>query len=138
MKAPDSSTLIAAFAGWHEAHHEALDAIAGARLIGHTMFEFVSVMSRLPEPHRVETRLLADWLKGTFAQPPLVLSAKQTQSAVETLVTSGVTGGAIYDGLVGLIARTHETTLVSLDQRATLTYERLGVDVLVPVRPGRS
>ena len=102
------------------------------------MFEFASVLSRLPEPHRVQPRLLSDWLKSSFAQPPLVLSAKQTQAAVETLVDSGVTGGAIYDGLIGLIARTHGATLVSLDQRATLTYVRLGVDVLVPARHKRS
>ncbi len=138
MKAPDSSTLIAAFAGWHEAHREALDAIAGARLIGHTMFEFVSVLTRLPEPHRVEPRLLTAWLKSTFTQPPLVLTAKQTQAAVETLVAKGVAGGAIYDGLIGLIARTYEATLVSLDQRAMLTYQRLGVDVLVPAHHERS
>ncbi len=60
---------------------------------------------------------------------------------METLVASGVTGGAIYDGLIGLIgliARTHEATPVSLDQGATLTYQRLGVDVLVPARHERS
>ena len=67
MKAPDSSTLIAAFAGWHEALDEALDAITGARLIGHTMFEFVSVLTRLPEPHRVEPRLL---IGGWTARSP--------------------------------------------------------------------
>lgn len=134
MKAPDSSTLIAAFAEWHESHDEAVDAIAGARLIGHTMFEFVSVLSRLPEPHRVESRLLTAWLKSTFTQPPLVLTAKQTQAAVEILVASGVTGGAIYDGLIGLVARTHEATLISLDQRAMSTYQRLGVDLVVPKR----
>jgi predicted nucleic acid-binding protein len=138
VNVPDSSTLIAAFAGWHEAHLEARDAIAGARVIGHTMFEFVSVLSRLPEPHRVEPTLLTDWLKSTFTQPPLVLSARQTQAAVETLVIAGVTGGAIHDGLIGLIARTHEATLVSLDQRAMLTYQRLGVEVLVPARRDRS
>ena len=138
MKAPDSSTLIAAFANWHENHEEAKNAIRGARVIGHTMFEFVSVLSRIPEPHRVDAKLLTDWLKQAFVQPPLVLTAKQTQGAAETLVSSGVTGGAIYDGLIALTAKTHGAALLSLDQRASATYQRLEVEVIDPRRPKRS
>ena len=96
------------------------------------MFEFVSVLSRLPEPHRVDARLLTKWLKRTFAKPPLVLTSKQTQAAVDTIVESGVTGGATYDGLIAVTARTHDATLVSLDQRASMTYARLGVAVIDP------
>ncbi len=132
MKSPDSSTLIAAFASWHEAHAEASEAIVGTRLIGHTMFEFVSVLSRLPEPHRVDAKLLVAWLDKTYSEPPLVLTSQQTKAAIKTLVTSDVSGGAIYDGLIGITARTHNTTLISLDQRAATTYSRLGVIVVDP------
>jgi predicted nucleic acid-binding protein len=132
VKSPDSSALIAAFAEWHEAHDEARASISGARLIGHTMFEFVSVLSRLPEPHRVEPRLLIDWLNAVFGEPPLVLNATETKTAIETLVANGVFGGAMYDGLIAITARTHRATLLSLDERAMRTYQRLDVDVLVP------
>lgn len=138
MNSPDSSTLIAAFAGWHETHETARESIVGTRLIGHTMFEFVSVLSRLPEPHRVDARLLAEWLRRTFLEPPLVLTAKQTQAGVNTLVANGVTGGAVYDGLIALTAAAHGATLISLDQRASVTYSRIGVPVFDPRHPGRT
>lgn len=93
------------------------------------MFEFVSVLSRLPEPHRVDARLLAEWLRRTFLEPPLVLTAKQTQASVSTLVASGVTGGAVYDGLIAFTAAAHGARLISLDHRASVTYSRLGVTV---------
>ena len=71
-------------------------------------------------------------MKRTFAKPPLILTSKQTQVALDPLVKCGVTGGAIYDGLIAVTARTHDATLVSLDQRASMTYARLGVAVIDP------
>lgn len=41
----------------------------------------------------------------------------------------GVTGGSVYDALVGATAVEHDLTLVSLDRRALGTYRELGVRV---------
>ena len=54
MIVADTSVLVAAFASWHEAHAVADERLgSGSRLVGHTAFELVSTMSRLPEPYRV-------------------------------------------------------------------------------------
>lgn len=41
----------------------------------------------------------------------------------------GVSGGGTYDALVGATARHHRATLLTSDERARATYERLGVVV---------
>jgi hypothetical protein len=49
------------------------------------------------------------------------------------MVNAGISGGAVYDGLIGLTAATAECRLLTRDGRASKTYERLGVDYhLVP------
>jgi predicted nucleic acid-binding protein len=45
-----------------------------------------------------------------------------------------ILGGPVYDALIALTAAEHQATLLSLDQRATATYEAAGATVerLVP------
>ena len=71
----------------------------------------------------------ADVLGRRFAGPPLRLSEGELRDLCGTLAEAGVFGGASYDGLVGLEARTHGHVLYSLDRRAHETYRRLGVSV---------
>jgi len=40
----------------------------------------------------------------------------------------GITGGGVYDALVGEAARTNGRRLLTRDHRARRTYELLGVD----------
>ena len=49
-----------------------------------------------------------------------------------------ISGGAVYDALVGAAARQHRRRLVSADARARAVYEALGVEVelLSAPRPG--
>jgi hypothetical protein len=44
---------------------------------------------------------------------------------------AGVFGGASYDGLVALEAAAHGRTLLTLDERAQVTYQRMGVSFRV-------
>lgn len=129
MKAPDTSVLIAALVSWHESHDVAREAIRGSRLIAHTQFEMLSVLTRLPEPNRVDGALVAEFLALVFPAPPLALTGAALRRAPVKLAESGVLGGAVYDGLVALTALAHGATLVSLDKRAETTYARLGVSV---------
>jgi hypothetical protein len=45
----------------------------------------------------------------------------------ERLAARGVFGGASYDGVVALEAAAHGRTVLTLDERARMTYARLGV-----------
>jgi len=40
-----------------------------------------------------------------------------------------ILGGPAYDALIALTAAEHQATLLSLDQRATATYETVGATV---------
>jgi hypothetical protein len=42
-----------------------------------------------------------------------------------------MSGGAVYDALVGAAARQHRLTLISSDMRARPVYEALGVTVAI-------
>lgn len=42
------------------------------------------------------------------------------------LASAGIIGGASYDGLVAMEAKAHGRTLLTLDVRAQLTYQRIG------------
>jgi hypothetical protein len=53
VNAADGSSVIAAFASWHESHDVARRALdAGVRRVEHCALETLSVLTRLPPPHR--------------------------------------------------------------------------------------
>jgi predicted nucleic acid-binding protein len=126
--APDTSVIIAAFASWHENHKAAREALdRGASLIAHCALETYSVLTRLPAPHRVAGAVVAVFLRSRFPRPPLVLPASIHHTLVDRFSAEGITGGAVYDGLVASTAGHHGAMLLTLDPRAEATYARLGV-----------
>ncbi len=127
---PDSSVVIAAFASWNEHHDAAVEALGDIRdLIAHVELETYSVLTRLPEPFRADARLVAEYLREDFPGQRLTLPEQETSTLVERLVEVSITGGAVYDALVGLTASTSGQALLSCDRRAARTYEKLDVDV---------
>jgi predicted nucleic acid-binding protein len=127
--AADSSVLIAAFAGWHEAHDVARDALRERpRLIAHCALETYSVLTRLPHPHRAPGQLVVEFLRDEFHDRPLVPSQELAQALLPTLHDAEVYGGAVYDGLVALTAAEHGARLLTLDVRAEGVYRRCGVE----------
>lgn len=42
------------------------------------------------------------------------------------MAAAGIAGGAVYDALIAAVAVAEDLTLVTLDRRATDTYELLG------------
>ena len=123
-----TSVVIAAFASWHEYHRVALAVLdRRPRLSAQAALETHSVLTRLPPPHRASPRLVRDFLVANFAEPLLTLTPEAHASLISELADTDVAGGAAYDGLIGAVAREHGATLVTLDQRARLTYHRLGV-----------
>src|SRR3954469_15629039 len=68
----------------------------------------------------------ADVLARRFPDSPLQIAPDERGYLLQTLAAAGVFGGATYDGLVALEAAAHEQNLLTLDQRAQITYRRLG------------
>jgi predicted nucleic acid-binding protein len=127
--APDTSVLIAGFATWHEAHQSAVRALnRGVHLIAHTAVETYSVLTRLPPPHRVAPEVAHAYLTDVTSADYLTLDARSHRDLVKYLAEHDVTGGAIYDALVGSTAKAAGATLLTRDGRALRAYELLQVE----------
>ena len=130
MKAVDSSVVIAAFATWHEHHAIASGAMAGRpRLVAHAAVEAYSVLTRLPPPHRAHPSIVHAFISERFSEPFLVLSDTGYQELLATIAARQILGGPAYDALIAFTAAEHQATLLSLDQRAAVTYEAVGARV---------
>lgn len=57
------------------------------------------------------------------------MSSDAYDRLVQTLGSHGITGGQVYDALVGALANDAAAVLVTRDERAKPTYEALGVRV---------
>jgi len=99
---------------------------ASRGLSGHAAFEFLSVVTRLPLPKRVHATDAARLARTEFPASRHLPDTVATD-LVDEFANLGITGGAVYDGLVGACARHYGMTLITCDQRAEETYRRLGV-----------
>jgi predicted nucleic acid-binding protein len=126
--AVDTSVVIAAFASWHESHAVAAAVVAeGPALPAPCALEAYAVLTRMPPPHRAGMAIVRDFLRRGFPREHLVLAAEPSSRVVERLVDAGISGGASYDAVIAMIAATHDCQLVTLDERASSTYQRIGV-----------
>lgn len=128
----DTSAAIALVVEDHETHAATVGAVRGRRLglAGHAWFETYSVLTRLPGGLR---RSPADVLRLLAHNFPasVFLGVKESAEFGPELARLGVSGGAVYDALVGAAARQHRRRLVTGDARARPVYEALGVTVEV-------
>jgi predicted nucleic acid-binding protein len=69
-----------------------------------------------------------------FTEPFLTLSEAGYQELLAAVAAGHILGGPAYDALIAFTAAEHQATLLSLDPRATTTYETVGATVgqLVP------
>jgi predicted nucleic acid-binding protein len=129
----DTSSAIALIVEDHEAHGITLAAVRGRRLglAGHAWFETYSVLTRLPAGLR---RSPADALRLLAHNFPATRHLGEAQSAelADDLARLGVSGGAVYDALVGAAARQHQRPLLSGDARARPIYDALGLALESP------
>ena len=128
--AADTSVAIAALDETHEAHLPTLAAVARCRpaLAGHAGWETYSVLTRLPGSLRVSPAVAHDVLRRSFPDACWLDAADQA-ALFDRLPTLGITGGAVYDALVGAAAISAGRRLLSRDRRADRTYSLLGTDV---------
>ncbi|CAN5912146.1 type II toxin-antitoxin system VapC family toxin [soil metagenome] len=130
MIAVDTSVAVAAFGDWHRLHPEAIAVLDdGAGIPAHALLETYSVLSGFPPPHRAAPGLVSEWLDARFIDVLAPPDPEAQRGLVRLLADAGRTGGAVYDGVIGLTARIAGATLVTADQRAATIYELCGVEV---------
>lgn len=127
LTAIDSSVLIPAVAPWHAEHgrvDRALEGVGDLRMIGHVVLETYSWLTRnRPRTPPAEASKLLRSLPG----PTLVLSPAGQIRLLEVAGSSGIVGGAMYDALIAATALEADARLLSRDERASRTYEAIGV-----------
>jgi len=126
----DTSVAVPLLLTSHVAHRSVTMSLGDrlAALAGHAAHETYAVLTRLPGDARLAPRDAIRLLRERFA-PAAVLDARAARSAPAVLADAGVAGGATYDGLVALAARSARLPLASRDLRALNTYRLLGVPV---------
>ncbi|MCF3940977.1 MULTISPECIES: type II toxin-antitoxin system VapC family toxin [Gordonia] len=124
----DTSAAIALVRPEQVGHSDVRAEVKGRTLglSGHAAFEMYSVLTRLPPPQRLTARAAARLITTNFPHR-CHLSPQHTAELVERFATVGISGGAVYDGLVGAAAAHANLTLLSLDRRAEPIYRALGV-----------
>ena len=128
MIAIDTSVVVAGFASWHEGHASAAGVLARKpRLPAHVLIECYSVLTRLPAPHRAGAAVIESFLAERFPQALLTLPAQALRALLRTAAAAGITGGAIYDALIGATAKHAGAILLTRDRRALPTYDAIGV-----------
>jgi len=130
----DTSAAIALVVAGHEAHDRTIEALDGRSLglAGHAWFETFSVLTRLPPPARRRAHEVTAILSHNFPHSRF-LSEEATREVTARIDAIGVTGGAVYDALVGYVAVLHGLPLATRDQRAVPIYRAL--DTTVEVLP---
>ena len=126
----DTSVAIPLLVTSHVAHRSVSAALGdrAAALAGHSLNETYAVLTRLPGDARVAPADAVRLLRERF-EPAAVLDARSVRSAPAVLAAAGVAGGATYDGLVALAARSAGFPLATRDRRAQSTYRLLDVSV---------
>jgi predicted nucleic acid-binding protein len=115
-------TAHAAVVGWWDRREVALS--------GHALAETYSVLTRLPGDLRLAPADAARLIAERFVAP-LLLGPETAARVPELLGGLGISGGAVYDALVGLAALEHGAALATRDVRAKATYETVGAKVIV-------
>jgi predicted nucleic acid-binding protein len=126
----DTSVAVALVVAGHEAHERTLGVLdgRGLGLAGHAWFETFSVLTRLPPPVRRHPEEVVGILADNFPHSRF-LSEQAARDLTALLAEVDVSGGAVYDALVGHTAAAHGLPLATRDRRAVEVYRALGVDV---------
>lgn len=129
--AVDTSAAIALIMSSHVAHRVVRRRLRGHDLVltQHSLAETYSVLTRLPGDARVAPADAVRLIDANFG-PPALVPATVAEAVPTLLAELNIVGGAVYDGLVGLAARSNSLSLATRDLRAAATYHALGVDVI--------
>lgn len=129
--AVDTSAAVALIMASHVAHRAVRRHLRGRDLVltQHSLAETYSVLTRLPGDARLAPLDAARLIDANFG-PPALLPARSAAAVPTLLAALDIVGGAVYDGLVGLAARSNALPLATRDLRAATIYHALGVEVI--------
>lgn len=124
----DTSVAVPAALTSHAAHQAARSALprGRTRALAQVVVETYSVLTRLPQ--RISPASAATYVGELFEFPPLVLGQSRYRDLLELGAAAGVTGGEMYDAIVGATAADAGATLLTRDGRAVATYRLVGAD----------
>ena len=128
----DTSVIVAAALRSGAGHRESREAIrtSEAGAAGHAWVESFSVLTRLPPDVRLSATDAARVLESVVGTTRY-LSAREQVGFATWVRQSGVVGGAVYDALVGWVARCAGVPLLTRDARALPTYRSLSIETLI-------
>ena len=127
----DTSAAIALVRPGQDGHDSAVAAVRGRQLglSGHATFETYSVLTRLPPSQRLSAAAAARLIATNFPQSRF-LPAERCADLIGSFAALGISGGSVYDALVGAAAVQHGLPLLTFDRRAEPTYQAVGVTLL--------
>ena len=134
----DTSVLVAACIESHE-HHErshSLFARATPKTVScaaHSLAELYATLTRLPGELRLNGDQALLFLESVEEHLDIVsLDAREYRDAIRAAATAGITGGTIYDSLIGSCAlKARASTIYTWD---TADFRRLGQEIAERVR----
>ena len=122
--ATDSSVILAALLAWHERHAPARAALRAALndlvVPAHALIEAYSVMTRLPQPHRLTPGDAFELLSRAFHDRVrlVALPPDAVWPMLDELAMAGIAGGVTYDARILAAARhAGATRLMTLNPR---------------------
>ncbi len=138
----DTSCLVAAVCGWHHRHEATRKEIerrgaAGEKLFlaAHSVVETYSVLTRLPEPHRLRPGDALALIEANWSRTPLItLTGADYRSTLRRCREAEMGGGAVYDAVIAACARkARVSTLLTWDRG---DFERFLEDEPIVASPG--
>jgi predicted nucleic acid-binding protein len=114
----DTSVLVAAFYADHEHHSPSLDIFLrfgkkDACCAAHSLAEVYAVLTSMPAPRRVTGEQALLFLGDIRTNLTLVaLTAREYVQMVEEVGAAGITGGTIYDAILGYCALKAEAKVI--------------------------
>ena len=139
---PDSNCIVAALFETHPHHARAANAVNDLLgrgytmlIVGHTLFEAYSPLTRSPPPHSARPELVVEALIRSFVQRGTVVALEPSEyvAALRSFVDDDVLGGQVYDASIVACARARGAEiLLTFNERHFRRFEGDGLTVVVP------
>ena len=123
----DTSVAVPLVLSSHEAHRVTCGAVddRAVEIAAHAALETYSVLTRLPGDARLTTLDAALLIGERFG--PVVVADGVWLNLIDDLARVGIAGGAVYDAVIAVTARSVNGVLLTRDHRAAATYSSLNV-----------
>ena len=116
----DTSVILSAILSDHIHHHQSQPWLARAKagafdavVSAHSLAELYAVLTRLPRTPRITPAEALQLIQENVAPHTLVaLSASDYVNLIEDLANAGVSGGAVYDGVIAQAAQLAKVDLL--------------------------